>query len=91
MTDKKRSQKLLKQKDLSITYQQLELIGSNKLDYKEINKNVKSIKMSCSCFIGFGIKSKKDVIDISKNKCRWCYNWSAQSKYFDIKMDLTST
>ncbi len=87
MTDKKRSQKLLKNSKGFIYY-----ISANKLDYKEINKNVKSIKKMSSVpvLVGFGIKSKKDVIDISKktNADGVIIGSALIQKYFDIKMDF---
>ena len=60
--------------------------------YKEINKNVKSIKKMSSVpvLVGFGIKSKKDVIDISKktNADGVIIGSALIQKYFDLKMDF---
>ena len=93
MTDKKRSKKLLKNSKGFIYYiSATGITGSNKLDYKEINKNVKSIKKMSSVpvLVGFGIKSKKDVINISKKtKADGVIIGSAIiQKYFDLKMDF---
>ena len=93
MTDKKRSQKLLKHSKGFIYYiSATGITGSNKLDYKEINKNVKSIKKMSSVpvLVGFGIKSKKDVIDISKktNADGVIIGSVLIQKFFDLKMDF---
>ena len=93
MTDKKRAQKLLKGSKGFIYYiSATGITGSNKLDYSEINKNVQSIKKMSSVpvLVGFGIKSKKDVINISKKtKADGVIIGSALiQKYFDIKMDF---
>ena len=93
MTDKKRAQKLLKGSKGFIYYiSATGITGSNKLDYNEINKNVQSIKKitSVPVLVGFGIKSKKDVINISKKtKAHGVIIGSALiQKYFDLKMDF---
>ena len=93
MTDKKRAQKLLKGSKGFIYYiSATGITGSNKLDYSEINKNVQSIKKMSSVpvLVGFGIKSKKDVINISnKTKADGVIIGSALiQKYFDLKMDF---
>ena len=93
MTDKKRSKKLLKDSKGFIYYiSATGITGSNRLDYKEINKNVQSIKKMSSVpvLVGFGIKSKKDVINISKKtKADGVIIGSALiQKYFDLKMDF---
>ena len=93
MTDKKRAQKLLKGSKGFIYYiSATGITGSNKLDYSEINKNVQSIKKMSSVpvLVGFGIKSKKDVINISKKtKADGVIIGSALiQKYFDLKMDF---
>ena len=93
MTDKKRSQKLLKGSKGFIYYiSATGITGSNKLDYKEINKNVQSIKKMSSVpvLVGFGIKSKKDVINISKKtKADGVIIGSAIiQNYFDLKMNF---
>ena len=93
MTDKKRAQKLLKGSKGFIYYiSATGITGSNKLDYNEINKNVQAIKKMSSVpvLVGFGIKSKKDVINISKKtKADGVIIGSALiQKYFDLKMDF---
>ena len=93
MTDKKRAQKLLKGSKGFIYYiSATGITGSNKLDYNEINKNVQSIKKMSSVpvLVGFGIKSKKDVIDISKktNADGVIIGSALIQKYFDLKMDF---
>ncbi len=93
MTDKKRSKKLLKDSKGFIYYiSATGITGSNRLDYKEINKNVQSIKKMSSVpvLVGFGIKSKKDVVNISnKTKADGVIIGSALiQKYFDLKMDF---
>jgi len=93
MTDKERSKKLLKDSKGFIYYiSATGITGSNRLDYKEINKNVQSIKKisSVPVLVGFGIKSKKDVINISKKtKADGVIIGSAIiQKYFDLKMNF---
>ena len=93
MTDKKRSKKLLKDSKGFIYYiSATGITGSYRLDYKEINKNVQSIKKMSSVpvLVGFGIKSKKDVINISKKtKADGVIIGSAIiQKYFDLKMNF---
>ena len=93
MTDKERSKKLLKDSKGFIYYiSATGITGSNRLDYKEINKNVQSIKKMSSVpvLVGFGIKSKKDVINISKKtKADGVIIGSAIiQKYFDLKMNF---
>ena len=93
MTDKKRSKKILKDSKGFIYYiSATGITGSNRLDYKEINKNVQSIKKMSSVpvLVGFGIKSKKDVINISKKtKADGVIIGSAIiQKYFDLKMNF---
>ncbi len=93
MTDKKRSKKLLKDSKGFIYYiSATGITGSNRLDYKEINKNVQSIKKMSSVpvLVGFGIKSKKDVINIlKKTKADGVIIGSAIiQKYFDLKMNF---
>ncbi len=93
MTDKKRAQKLLKGSKGFIYYiSATGITGSNKLDYSEINKNVQLIKKKSSVpvLVGFGIKSKKDVINISKKtKADGVIIGTALiQKYFDLKMDF---
>ena len=93
MTDKKRAQKLLKGSKGFIYYiSATGITGSNKLDYKEINKNVKSLKKMSKIpvLVGFGIKSKKDVLEISKktNADGVIIGSALIQKYFDLKMDI---
>ena len=93
MTDKKRAQKLLKGLKGFIYYiSATGITGSNKLDYKEINKNVKSLKKisSIPVLVGFGIKTKKDVLEISKktNADGVIIGSALIQKYFDMKMDI---
>ena len=94
MTDQKRSKRLLKEAKGFVYYiSATGITGSNKLDYKEINKNVLSLKKQTKIpiLVGFGIKSKKDVIAISKNtKADGVIIGSALiQKYFDLKMNFT--
>ena len=69
----------------------LESYGNS--DYKEINKNVLELKKQTKTpvLVGFGIKSKKDVLAISKNtKADGVIIGSALiQKYFDHKMNFT--
>ncbi len=68
MTDKKRSQKLLKDAKGFIYYiSSTGITGSNNLDYSEINKNVSRLKKQTKTpvLVGFGIKSRKDVLAIN--------------------------
>ena len=93
MTDKKRAQKLLKSSEGFIYYiSATGITGSNKLDYKEINKNVKSLKKMSNIpvLVGFGIKSKKDVLEISKKTSAdgVIIGSALIQKYFDLKMDI---
>ena len=93
MTDKKRSKKLLKDSKGFIYYiSATGITGSNRLDYIEINKNVQSIKKMSSVpvLVGFGIKSKKDVINISKktNADGVIIGSAIIQKYFDLKMNF---
>jgi tryptophan synthase alpha chain len=93
MTDPKRSKRLLKEAKGFIYYiSATGITGSNKLDYPEINKNVMTLKKQTNIpiLVGFGIKSKKDVISISKNtKADGVIIGSALiQKYFDLKMDF---
>ena len=93
MTDQKRSKRLLKEAKGFVYYiSATGITGSNKLDYPEINKNVKALKKQTDIpiLVGFGIKSKKDVISISKNtKADGVIIGSALiQKYFDLKMDF---
>ena len=94
MTNKKRAQKLLKGSKGFIYYiSATGITGSNKLDYKEINKNVKSLKKisKIPVLVGFGIKSKKDVLEISKktNADGVIIGSALIQKYFDLKMDIS--
>ena len=69
MTDKKRAQKLLKGSKGFIYYiSATGITGSNKLDYKEINKNVKSLKKMSSIpvLVGFGIDSYQQIKSLNK-------------------------
>ena len=64
MTNQKRSQQLLKEAKGFVYYiSSTGITGSNKLNYSEINKNVKAIKKQTAApvLVGFGIKSRKDV------------------------------
>ncbi len=94
MTDQKRSRRLLKEAKGFVYYiSATGITGSNKLDYKEINKNVLALKKQTKIpvLVGFGIKSKKDVMAISKNtKADGVIIGSALiQKYFDLKMNFT--
>ena len=65
MTDKARSQRLLKEAKGFVYYiSATGITGSNKLDYSEINKNVSSLKKQTKTpvLVGFGIKNKKILI-----------------------------
>jgi tryptophan synthase alpha chain len=92
MTDKKRSQKLLKDAKGFIYYiSATGITGSNKLDYAEINKNVSLLKKQTKTpvLVGFGIKSRKDVLAISnKTKADGIIIGSALiKKYFEENMN----
>jgi tryptophan synthase alpha chain len=94
MTDQQRSKRLLKEAKGFVYYiSATGITGSNKLDYKEINKNVLALKKQTKIpvLVGFGIKSKKDVLAISKNtKADGVIIGSALiQKYFDLKMNFT--
>ncbi|MEK9885527.1 MAG: tryptophan synthase subunit alpha, partial [Pelagibacteraceae bacterium] len=64
----------------------------NKLNYNEINKNILSLKKlpKVPVLVGFGIKSRQDVLAISnKTKANGVIIGSALiQKYFDLKMNL---
>ena len=94
MTDQQRSKRLLKEAKGFVYYiSATGITGSNKLDYKEINKNVLALKKQTKIpvLVGFGIKSKKDVLAISKNtKADGVIIGSALiQKYFDLKMNFS--
>jgi tryptophan synthase alpha chain len=91
MTDKKRSQRLLKNAKGFVYYiSATGITGSNKLDYSEINKNVCSLKKQTKTpiLVGFGIKSRKDVLAInSKTQADGIIIGSALIKiYFEENM-----
>tara|TARA_Y100000996_G_scaffold392398_1_gene355132 strand:+ start:933 stop:1709 length:777 start_codon:yes stop_codon:yes gene_type:complete len=93
MTDKKRSQKLLKNAKGFVYYiSATGITGSNKLDYSEINKNVTSLKKQTKSpvLVGFGIKSRKDALAITKKtQADGIIIGSALiQKYFDLKMNF---
>ena len=93
MTDKARSQRLLKEAKGFVYYiSATGITGSNKLDYLEINKNVSSLKKQTKTpvLVGFGIKSRKDVLAISnKTNADGIIIGSALIKlYFDSKMNF---
>ena len=93
MTDKKRAQKLLKGSKGFIYYiSATGITGSNILDFKEINKNVNFLQKMSSVpvLVGFGIKSKKDVLEITKktNTDGVIIGSALIQKYFDLKMDF---
>ena len=85
-------EKSVKDHDDQVAFAVKEYLKENKLDYNEINKNVQSIKKMTSVpiLVGFGIKSKKDVINISKKtKADGVIIGSAIiQKYFDLKMNF---
>ncbi len=93
MTGTKRSKKLLKDAKGFIYYiSATGITGSNKLDYTEINKNVSSLKKltKTPVLVGFGIKSRKDVLAITKKtQADGIIIGSALiQKYFDLKMNF---
>ena len=93
MTDKIRSKRLLKDAKGFVYYiSATGITGSNKLDYSEINKNVYSLKKltNTPVLVGFGIKSRKDVLTISnKTNADGIIIGSALiQKYFDAKMNF---
>jgi tryptophan synthase alpha chain len=93
MTDKTRAKKLLKNSKGFIYYiSATGITGSNKLNYNEINKNILSLKKltKVPVLVGFGIKSRQDVLAISnKTKANGVIIGSALiQKYFDLKMNL---
>ena len=93
MTDKIRSKRLLKEAKGFVYYiSATGITGSNKLDYSEINKNVSSLKKitKTPVLVGFGIRSKKDVLAISKktNADGIIIGSALIQKYFDAKMNF---
>ena len=93
MTDKIRSKRLLKEAKGFVYYiSATGITGSNKLDYSEINKNVSSLKKitKTPVLVGFGIKSKKDALAISKktNADGIIIGSALIQKYFDAKMNF---
>ena len=68
------------------------ITGSNKLNYNEINKNVISLKKltKTPVLVGFGIKSRKDALAITKKtQADGVIIGSALiKKYFDHKMNF---
>ena len=93
MTDKIRSKLLLKEAKGFVYYiSATGITGSNKLDYSEINKNVSSLKKltKTPVLVGFGIKSKKDALAISKktNADGIIIGSALIQKYFDAKMNF---
>jgi tryptophan synthase alpha chain len=93
MTDKKRSQMLLKDAKGFVYYiSATGITGSNKLDYIEIDKNVKSLKNQTETpiLVGFGIKSRKDVLAINKKTQAdgVIIGSSLIQKYFENKMNF---
>ncbi len=93
MTDRKRAKKILKNSKGFIYYiSSTGITGSNKLDHREINNNVKSLKKisSTPVLVGFGVKSKQDVVAISKqtNADGVIIGSALIQKYFDLKMDF---
>ena len=68
MTDSHRSKRLLQNSKGFIYYiSSTGITGSNKLNYKEINKNINILKKNSSTpiLVGFGIKTKKDVMSMN--------------------------
>ena len=93
MTSKQRSQKLLKDAKGFIYYiSATGITGSNKLDYSEINKNVSLLKKQTEApvLVGFGIKSRKDVLAINnKTQADGIIIGSALiQKYFEENMNF---
>ncbi len=93
MTDQKRSKKLLKDAKGFVYYiSATGITGSNKLNYNEINKNVISLKKltKTPVLVGFGIKSRKDALAITKKtQADGIIIGSALiKKYFDHKMNF---
>tara|TARA_B100001057_G_scaffold434272_1_gene463790 strand:- start:332 stop:1108 length:777 start_codon:yes stop_codon:yes gene_type:complete len=93
MTNKQRSQKLLKDAKGFIYYiSATGITGSNKLDYSEINKNVSLLKKQTEApvLVGFGIKSRKDVLAINnKTQADGIIIGSALiQKYFEENMSF---
>ena len=93
MTDKKRSQMLLKNAKGFVYYiSATGITGSNRLDYTEINRNVKSLKNQTKTpiLVGFGIKSRKDVLAINKKTQAdgVIIGSSLIQKYFENKMNF---
>ena len=93
MTDHKRSKKLLKEAKGFVYYiSATGITGSNKLNYLEIDKNVAALKKHTKIpvLVGFGIKSKKDVLSINnKTQANGIIIGSALiQKYFESKMNF---
>ena len=68
MTNAKRSKKLLRNSNGFIYYiSSTGITGTNKLNYREINKNIKTLKKitDTPILVGFGVKTKKDVLMIN--------------------------
>ena len=95
MTDSNRAKKLLHNSKGFIYYiSSTGITGSNKLNHKEINQNIKIIKKHSSIpvLVGFGIKSKSDVKSLSEKTLTdgVIIGSALIQMYFDLKMNFSN-
>ena len=95
MTDSNRAKKLLHNSKGFIYYiSSTGITGSNKLNHKEINQNIKIIKKHSSIpvLVGFGIKSKSDVKSLSEKTLTdgIIIGSALIQMYFDLKMNFSN-
>ena len=93
MTDSNRTKRLLRNSKGFIYYiSSTGITGSNKLNHKEINKNIKMIKKysSIPVLVGFGVKSKSDVETLNKTTLTngVIIGSALIQMYFDLKMNF---
>jgi len=93
MTDSNRAKRLLHNSKGFIYYiSSTGITGSNKLNHKEINENIKMIKKHSSTpvLVGFGVKSKSDVKSLSKMTLTngVIIGSALIQMYFDLKMNF---
>jgi|TARA_B110000093_G_C12957055_1_gene405355 tryptophan synthase alpha chain len=95
MTDSRRAKKLLHNSKGFIYYiSSTGITGSNKLNYKEINQNIKMIKKHSSTpvLVGFGVKSRQDAQSL-KNKTLTngvIIGSALIQMYFDLRMNFNN-
>lgn len=95
MTDSNRTKRLLLNSKGFIYYiSSTGITGSNKLNHKEINKNIKMIKKHSSIpvLVGFGVKTKHDAQSLNKKTLtNGVIIGSALIQiYFDLKMNFSN-